>query len=124
MDRQKRNADKHGRLNNLSFKVNYLVLLFTVNLPKRVVTHVSSSKLLPKFIGPIRVLHRRGNACMIELPRWMRKHPIFYVGRLRPYHQYAVSSADEFDHLFQESLKDYCGHESGSHVDPVSSNAG
>ena len=36
--RQKRNADRHGRANDLSFKVNDLVLLFTVNLPKRVVT--------------------------------------------------------------------------------------
>ena len=33
VDRQKRNADKHGRANDLSFKVNDLVLLSTVNLP-------------------------------------------------------------------------------------------
>ena len=109
VDRQKRNEDKHGRANDLSFKVNDLVLLLTVNLPKRVVTNVGSNKLLPKFIGPFRVLHRRGNAYTIELPRKMRTHPTFYVGRLRPYHQFAVSSADESDHPFQEPLKGSCG---------------
>ena len=124
VDRQKRNADKHGRANDLSFKVNDLVLLSTVNLPKRVVTNVGSNKLLPKFIGPFRVLHRRGNAYTIELPRKMRTHPTFYVGRLRPYHQFAVSSADESDHPFQESLKDSCGREPGSHVEPADYHGG
>ncbi|CAI5745402.1 unnamed protein product [Peronospora destructor] len=62
VDRQKRNADKNGRANVLSFKVNDLVLLSTVNLPGHAVTSVGSSKLLPKYIGPFRVLHRKGNA--------------------------------------------------------------
>ena len=124
MDRQKRNADKHGRANVLLVKDDDLVLLSTVNLPKRVVTNVGSSKLLPKFIGPFRVLHRRGNAYTKELPLRMRTHPTFYVGRLRPYHQYAVSSADGFDHPFQESLKDSCGHESDSHVESGDSRDG
>ena len=44
VDRQKWNADKHGRANDLSLKVNDLVLLSTVNLPKRVVTNVGSNK--------------------------------------------------------------------------------
>ena len=35
VDRQKRNADRYGRANDLSFKANELVLLSTVNLPKR-----------------------------------------------------------------------------------------
>ena len=124
VDRQKRNADKHGRANDLSFKVNDLVLLSTVNLPKRVVTNVGSSKLLPKFIGPFRVLHRRGNAYTIELPRKMRTHPTFYVGRLRPYHQFAVSIANESDHPFQEHLEGSCGREPGSHVEPADSHGG
>ena len=47
----------------------------------------------------------------------MRTHPTFSVGRLRPYHQYAVSSADGFDNPFQESLKDLCGHEPESDVE-------
>ena len=85
---------------------------------------MGSSKLLPKFIGPFRVLHRRGNAYTIELPRRMRTHPTFYVGRLCPYQQYAVSSADGFDHPFQEYLKDYCGHEPDSHVESGDSRDG
>ena len=34
VDRQKRNADKHGRANDILFKVNDLALLSTVNFPK------------------------------------------------------------------------------------------
>ena len=58
-------------------------------------TNVGSNKLLPNFIGPFRVLRRRGNAYTIELPRKMRTHPTFYVGRLRPYHQFGTSSDGE-----------------------------
>ena len=72
VDRQKRNADKHGRANVLLINVGDLVLLSTVNLPKQVVTNVGSSKLLPKHIGSSRVLRRKGNAYTIELPRRMR----------------------------------------------------
>ena len=80
VDLQKRNADKNGRANVLSFKVNGLVLLSTVNLPGNVVTSVGSSLLLPKYIGPFRVLHRKGSAYTIELPRKMRTHPTFLRG--------------------------------------------
>ena len=58
-------------------------------------TNVGSSKLLPKYIGPFRVLRRLGNAYTIELPRKMRTHPTFYVGRLKPYHQYEAYSVEE-----------------------------
>ena len=95
VDRQKRNADKHGRAKVLLFNVGELVLLSTVNRPKHVVTNVGSSKLLPKYIVPFCVLHRKGNAYTIELPCRIRTHPTFYVGRLRPYHHHEVSSSDE-----------------------------
>ena len=55
-------------------------------------TNVGGNKLLPKFIGPFRVLHRLGNAYTIELSRKMCTHPTFYVGCLRPYYQYEASS--------------------------------
>ena len=103
VDRQKRNADKNGRANTLSFNINDLVLLSTVNLPKHVVNNVGSSKLLPKFIGPFRVMHRIGNAYTLELPPRMRTHPTFYVGRLRPYHQLEASSDEEDTPSAQES---------------------
>ena len=111
VDRQKRNADKNGRANTLSFKINDLVLLSTVNLPRHAVTNVGSSKLLPRYIGPFRVLHRQGSAYTIELPRRMRTHPTFYVGRLRPYCQYGTS-CDEGTRHVQESHRDSCGHAS------------
>uniref|UniRef100_A0AAV1TXS6 Uncharacterized protein n=1 Tax=Peronospora matthiolae TaxID=2874970 RepID=A0AAV1TXS6_9STRA len=99
LDRQKKNADKHGRANFLSFDIGDLVLLSTVNLPKRTVTNVCSSKLLPRYIGPFRVLRRMSNAYTIELPLKMRTHPTFYVGRLRPYYQYEpVSRCEEHLH--------------------------
>ena len=74
----------------------------TVNLPKHVVTNVGSSKLLPKHISPFRVLHRKGNAYTIELPRRMHTHPTFYIGRLRPYRQHEVSSSGEYNRHAQE----------------------
>ena len=61
VDRQNKNADKNGRANVLSFNQGDLVLLSTVNLPRHIVTKVGSNKLLPKFIGPFRVLHHLGN---------------------------------------------------------------
>ena len=69
--------------------------------------NVGSNKLLLKFISPFRVLRRRGNAYTIELPRKMRTHPTFYVGRLRPYHQFGVSSGEEFP-CARTSPRDSC----------------
>ena len=95
VDRHKKNADKNGTEKVLLFNEGDLVLLSTVNLPRHVVTIVGNNLLLPKFIGPFRVLRRLGNAYTIELPRKMRTHPTFYVGHLRPYHQYGASSDEE-----------------------------
>ena len=84
MDHPKWNADKNGRSNVLSFKVNELVLLYTVNLLRYTVTNVGSSKLLPRYIHTFRVLRQQGSAYTIKLPRSMRTNHTFYVGRLRP----------------------------------------
>ena len=108
VDRQKRNADKNGRANVHSFVEGDLVLLSTVNLPRHVVTNVGSSKLLPKYIGPFRVLRRQGNAYTIEMPRRMHTHPTFYVGRLRPYCHYETSYSDENSPHVQEPPSGSC----------------
>jgi RNase H-like domain found in reverse transcriptase/Reverse transcriptase (RNA-dependent DNA polymerase)/Integrase zinc binding domain/Retroviral aspartyl protease/Chromo (CHRromatin Organisation MOdifier) domain len=88
MDKQKQNADKNGRVNTFSFNVGDLVLLSTSTLPTHAITSSGSSKLLPKFIGPFKVLKRVHDAYTLDLPRKMRTHPTFYVGRLRPYHSH------------------------------------
>ena len=59
------------------------------------------------------MLRRRGNAHTIELPRKMRTHPTFYVGRIRPYYQYGDSS-DKYISCAQASPTDSCAHDAGS----------
>ena len=76
-------------------------------MPRQIVTNVGSNKLLSDSIGPLCVLRRLGNAYTIELPRKMRTHPKFYVGRLRPYYQYGASFGEEI-HCAQSSLIDTC----------------
>jgi Chromo (CHRromatin Organisation MOdifier) domain len=85
VDRQKMNADRVGRANQHIFSVGDYVLLSTKNLPEHAVSCLGSSKLLPRFIGPFKVLHRQGEAYTLDIPSAMRTHPTFYVGRLRPY---------------------------------------
>ena len=84
VDQQKHNANKNGRANVIPFIEGDVVLLSTVNLPRHAVANVGSSKPLPMYIGPFRVLRRQGNAYTIELPRRMHTHSTFYVGRLLP----------------------------------------
>ena len=95
------------------FNEGDLVLLSTVNLPRHIVTNADSNKLLPMFIGPFRVLRRLGYAYTIELPRKMRTHSTFYVGRLRPYYQHGVSSGEEIP-CAQASPTDTCARDAGS----------
>ena len=53
------------------------------------------------------MLLRLGNAYTIELSRKMRKRPTFYIGRIRPYYQYGVSSGKESPYA-QASSIDTC----------------
>jgi hypothetical protein len=84
-DRHKANADKNGRVNCLSFNVGDEVLLSTSNLANNVVSYGGNSKLLPRYIGPFRVVACKGQAYTLDLPSRLRTHPTFYLGRLRPY---------------------------------------
>ncbi|KAG3054398.1 hypothetical protein PC121_g16320 [Phytophthora cactorum] len=85
-DRQKEYSDIHGRGNINVFKVGDLVLLDTRNLPLDTVSSVGSNKLKHRFIGPFAVLARHGASYTIDLPKSMKTHPTFYVGRLKRYH--------------------------------------
>lgn len=62
VDKQKENADRKGRRNKAIFKLNELVLLSTANLPKHAISNLGSTKLLPRFVGPFRIVHRKGDA--------------------------------------------------------------
>ena len=77
VDRQKRNDDKNGRENTLSFIEDDLVLLSLTKPPRHVVTNVGSSKLMPQYIGPFRVLRGQGNAYAIDLAHIMRTYLTF-----------------------------------------------
>ena len=82
---QKENADRHGRRNEHIFAEGDYVLVSTKNLSEDAVSSLGSSKLLPRYLGPFKVLKRVGNAYKLDLPAWFRAHPTFYVGMLKAY---------------------------------------
>ena len=80
-DRQKSYADKRRR--EASFSIDDLVLLSTKNLKLRT---NGTKKLLPKWIGPFRVVKSVGLvAYKLELPASMKCHPVFHVSNLQQY---------------------------------------
>ncbi|GMF92443.1 unnamed protein product [Phytophthora fragariaefolia] len=85
VDRQKLNADNNDRGNSNEFKVGSFVLLATQNLAKHAVSDFGASKLAPRVIVPFTALAKHDNAYTLDIPSSMRRHPIFYVGRLKPY---------------------------------------
>ncbi|KAF1334655.1 reverse transcriptase, partial [Globisporangium splendens] len=110
VDSQKEQADKSGRKNTNEFQRNPFVLLPTANLPNRVASS-DSNKLLPRYIGPFKVLERIGDAYTLELPPAMRLHPTFYVGRLKAYHRHDDSpvSSPSRGHAHEGSQEQACG---------------
>jgi hypothetical protein len=84
VDKQKENADRHGRRNKNSFKVGDKVLLSTANLPTHALSiDMHNKKLRHRFI---RVIKKHGDAYTLDLPKSMRLLPTFYAGRLKAYH--------------------------------------
>ncbi|GMF15577.1 unnamed protein product [Phytophthora fragariaefolia] len=84
-DKQKEHADANGRSNVYSYPVGGLVLLNAKTLPTHAVSAVFKTKLRPRFIGPFKVVAKKGLAYPLNLPKKMRTHPVFYVGLLKPY---------------------------------------
>ncbi|KAJ9528007.1 hypothetical protein QJQ45_005550 [Haematococcus lacustris] len=68
----------------VEYHIGQLVLLSTKNLRMK---PGKAKKLLPRFIGPFKVLEHVGPvAVRLDLPQAMaRMHPVFHVSLLRPY---------------------------------------
>ena len=80
-NRQKSYADTKRR--ELSFDVGTQVLLSTSNIKLKI---SRANKLLPRWIGPFRIMKRVGNvAYKLELPETLKIHPAFHVSLLKPY---------------------------------------
>ncbi|KAG4038549.1 hypothetical protein PC123_g25889 [Phytophthora cactorum] len=58
------------------------------------VSAVFKTKLRPRFIGPFKVVAKKGLAYTLNLPKKMRTHPVFYVGLLKPYQDPAQESVE------------------------------
>ncbi|KAG3069967.1 hypothetical protein PI125_g23091 [Phytophthora idaei] len=85
---QKEYADAQGRGNVVErFEVGDLVLLNAKNLPTNTVSAVFKTKLRPRFIGPFKIVAKKGLAYTLNLP-------VFYVGLLMPYHDPAQVSVE------------------------------
>jgi hypothetical protein len=93
-DSQKEQADKRGRRNTLEFKEGDHVLVSTKNMADDAISTLGSSKLLPRYLGPFKVLKRNGLAYTLDLPSWIRIHPTFYVGLLKAYHRSDEANAN------------------------------
>ncbi|KAG4234491.1 hypothetical protein PC116_g17345 [Phytophthora cactorum] len=93
-DLQKEYADVQGRGNRERFEVGNLVLLNAKNLPTHAVSAVFKTKLRPRFIGPFKVVAKKGLAYTLNLPKKMCTHPVFYVGLLKPYQDPAQVSVE------------------------------
>jgi hypothetical protein len=104
-DQQKEQAGKHNRGNKSVFKEGDYVLLSTKNLSQDAVSTLGSTKLLPRYIGPFRVLKRKGTAYRLDLPSWLRTHPTFYVGLLKAFHLDDTNEPDSADENAQESAQ-------------------
>uniref|UniRef100_H3H8X9 Tf2-1-like SH3-like domain-containing protein n=1 Tax=Phytophthora ramorum TaxID=164328 RepID=H3H8X9_PHYRM len=79
-DQQKENADARGR-----------------------VSAVFKTKLRTRFIGPFKVMAKKGLAYTLNLPKKMRTHPVFYVGLPKPYRDPARTSLKVGDPVRQRS---------------------
>jgi hypothetical protein len=80
--RQKAYADSKRR--DITFNVGQAVLLSTTNIRLK---SPGTQKLLPRFIGPFKVLQRINTvAYKLELPSSLKVHPVFHVSLLKPYH--------------------------------------
>ena len=83
-DRQRAYANQ-GRL-DFTLQPDEMVLLNTKNIKFKRVGNVGSKKLMPKWIGPFKVVNMVGNAAVkLELPGSYRIHNVFHVSLVKKY---------------------------------------
>ncbi|KAG3195862.1 hypothetical protein PC128_g8145 [Phytophthora cactorum] len=64
---------------------------------------VFKTKLIPRFIGPFKVVAKKGLAYTLNLPKKTRTHPVFYMGLLKPYQDSAQVSVEALEPGRQEA---------------------
>ncbi|KAG3095777.1 hypothetical protein PI125_g16171 [Phytophthora idaei] len=103
-DLQKEYADIQGRGNVDRFEVGGLGFFNAKILPTNAVSAVFKTKRRPRFIGPFKVVAKKGLAYTLNLPKKMRTHPVFYVGLLKPYQDPAQVSVEALAPGQQEAV--------------------
>ena len=74
-DKQKEQAGGKGRECIDSYEVEDQVLLNAKNLPTNVVSSAFKTKFRPRFIGPFKVIAKKGIDYTLKLPRKLRTPP-------------------------------------------------
>jgi hypothetical protein len=85
---QQKVAERYNqRRTELQFNVGDQVLLQREHVLPIAMRDQPSKKLLPKFIGPYKVLEQVGtNAYKLDLPASLKIHPVINAERLKPFH--------------------------------------
>ena len=82
VNRQKERADRSRDMEEHAIGDHVLLSAQNTTLPAA--SSLGTTKLLPRFIGPFRIVDRLGNACTVGRHTIVPTHP-FYVERLKRY---------------------------------------
>lgn len=87
-----------------SFNVGDMVMLQA----KNVNIHQLSPKLGPHQLGPFKILERIGDLNFkLELPGWLKLHPVFHVNRLSPYRDNGLAKPPPPDPVVVDGEEEY-----------------